>query len=110
MSSADGDAKPAAIASMAARASALAASCCCATCLSEKSARKRTGSGVASEQRLSRRLWIVARVFGFADAVIFGGGMGGKGPAGVDGSLMRRYVRSTYTTMVRCSRKGDLEN
>ena len=56
--SAEGEAKPAAIASMAAIAASPAS--CRARCLSEKRARNRTGSGVASEQSDSRRLAIVA--------------------------------------------------
>jgi alpha-D-ribose 1-methylphosphonate 5-triphosphate synthase subunit PhnL len=58
LSKADGEANAAAMASTAAM--AVSGSPVVATCLSEKRARNRTGSGVASEQRLSRRLWTVA--------------------------------------------------
>lgn len=54
MSRADGDVKPAAMASMAASVSVVAG-CWLATCLREKSARKRRASGVVSEVRVWRR-------------------------------------------------------
>ena len=58
LSSADGEVKAAAMALMAATDSPGVPRR--ATCLSEKRARKRTGKGVASEHRLSRRARMVA--------------------------------------------------
>ena len=62
LSSAEGEAKPAAMAAMAACEAGEAAWFCLARCLREKRARKSTGRGVVSVVSVVRRAVIVERV------------------------------------------------